>query len=135
MGLRRVFGRRTDSPLETVPGPPRDYRALAAVLAPYFHEDWRELEADTADEVLGMAIADATNEELDLARHQLAELLARADNAELDQRLRPQEWSYSIGVVNYSPSVDGLTAREWLSRIGDRMSERLPGEDEERHQL
>lgn len=81
----------------------------------YFHEDWHEEHAGTADAVSSYlreapaATVAATIAELDRL------LAAGLDEASLARLLRD-----GLG-CNYVPEVDELTARAWLERVRDLM--------------
>lgn len=90
--------------------PPLEYLARA-----YFHQDW----ADDAPDALGVIdLFSQENPRADVlaARDSAAELLA-ADLSDDELAARFE----SLG-FNYVPQLDGMTEREWLQAVVDRLS-------------
>ena len=87
--------------------------SLREFLACYFHQDWRE-EAPTATEVLEVYLNEWPIEEIPKALSELNILLAQSD----DELVR---CVMGMGCF-YNPAADGLSYREWLNGVEDRLN-------------
>jgi contact-dependent growth inhibition (CDI) system CdiI-like immunity protein len=93
-----------------------DENGLRYLIGTYFHQDW-DLEGDSAAEVLEAFAAAEVPETRAAAREEADALLAEGlDDDELAARLE------EMGLVYYSPETDGLTHREWLALIVERLA-------------
>jgi CdiI immunity protein len=90
-------------------------QGLRYLVGTYFHQDW-DLEGDSAVEVLDVFLAAEPPETRAAAREDAEALLAEdLDDDELAARLE------EMGLV-YSPELDGLTHREWLALVVERLA-------------
>jgi hypothetical protein len=94
-----------------------DFKLLSNFCGAYFHEDWM-LDASAADEVLDVFLRERhTPEQL---RQLVNEIAAFAAIHRDDDALEHALWQ-QFG-CNYSPSVDKISASDWLRKIASRFS-------------
>jgi hypothetical protein len=89
---------------------------LRYLIGTYFHQDW-DVEGDSAADVLD-AFAAAEAPETRTAVREDAEALLAEDLDDDDLAARLEE----MGLVSYSPEADGLTHREWLALVAERLT-------------
>ena len=85
---------------------------MGVLLGAYFHQDWG-LDDPTADAVVRRFSAEETGETVARARADIEQVLQHFESeADLDALI------YQLHGY-YLPSADGLSAREWLTRVGE----------------
>jgi hypothetical protein len=89
---------------------------LPYLIGTYFHQDW-DLDGDSAAAVLDFFVESEEPETRVTVREDAEALLAEGlDDDELAARLE------AMGLTYYSPEVDGLTHREWLALVVERLA-------------
>lgn len=90
--------------------------AARQLLAAYFHQDWPDEFADP-----GAAVAAMIDHEPAADRHAAAAELRALLREQPDDATLRSALLHDLGCF-YEPAADGLTARQWLAAVADRLA-------------